>query len=53
MELAPVEDPMEAGFRDTTTEATIIPVGTTEATPGIITQVMRPMEQPSASFLAG
>ena len=53
MEVAIAEDPMGAGFRDTITEATIMPEDITEATPGIITLVTRLMEQPSASFLAG
>ena len=48
-----VEDHKEALFRDITTEATIIPEDTTEATTGTIIEAMPPMEHPSGFSLAG
>lgn len=48
-----VEDHKEALFRDTTTEATIIPEDTTEATTGTIIEATLPTEHPSGFSLAG
>jgi hypothetical protein len=48
-----VEDHKEALFRDTTTEATIIPEDTTEATTGTIIEATPPTEHPSGFSLAG
>jgi hypothetical protein len=53
LRVATAEHPMEAGFRDTTTEATIIPEDTTEATTDTIIGDMPHMEQRLGSSLAG
>ena len=51
--MATAEDPMEVGFLDTTTEATIIPEDITGVTIDTIIEAMPHTEQPSGFSLAG